>query len=74
MKIESAHCRASTYNDLQISTIQVFISLDNAFIVSNTTVPVVSNFPIWLTEGNNTIQLLVDTSWDIECIWTCDGN
>ena len=62
-KIESAQCRASHgTSQLQNNALLAYISLNNAFIVSNSTSVVMSNFPIWLVEGSYVIQLLVQNT------------
>ncbi len=59
LKIESAQSRASTASDLLSNVLSSAITLNNVIIVSTETSYVIGNFPIWLNEGNYTIQLLV---------------
>ena len=64
-KIESANCRASYSTVLQSNANIAYITLNNAFIVSNSTSYVMSSFPIWLNEGNHVIQLVVQVGTSV---------
>jgi hypothetical protein len=59
-KIESAHCRASNTSNVQNNQVEAYIALDNAWIMANNTSYVIPTFPIWLSAGTHTIQIISD--------------